>query len=67
MGRQYKVSMNLKHRICLMPIPQEEARCIVTDPVPVSMFLVKLDREAADVPLGVRRAALADYGREAHE
>ena len=48
-------------------IAEEEHRRVVADDVPVAFLGVELHREAADVALGVGRAALAGDGREAHE
>ena len=48
-------------------VAQEEDRRVVADEVPVSFLGVELDREAADVALGVGCAALAGHGGEAHE
>ena len=48
-------------------VAQEEHRRVVAHQVPVALLGVELDREAADVALGVGRAALAGHGREAHE
>ena len=45
----------------------EEHRDVVADEVPVAFVRVELDREATHVPRGIRRAALAEDGREAHE
>ena len=48
-------------------VAHEEHRRVVADHVPVAFLGVELDREAADVALGVGRAALAGDGGEAHE
>ena len=48
-------------------VAQEEDRRVVADQVPVALLGVELDREAADVALGVGRAALAGHGGEADE
>ena len=48
-------------------IAQEEHRRVVADQVPVAFLGVELDREAADVALGVGRAAFAGDGGEAGE
>ena len=48
-------------------VAQEEDRRVVADEVPVALFGVELHGEAADVALGVGRAALAGHGGEAHE
>ena len=48
-------------------IPDEEHRCIVAHQVPVSFLGVELQREAADIALGIGRAALAGHGGEAGE
>ncbi len=46
-------------------VAQEEHRRVVADQVPVALFRIELHREAADVALGVGRAALAGDRREA--
>ena len=51
----------------LQRIAEEEHRRVVADDVPVAFFGVELQGEAADVALGVGRAALAGDGREARE
>ena len=51
----------------LQRVAQEEHRRVVADDVPVALLGVELHGEAADVALGVGRAALAGHGREAHE
>ena len=48
-------------------IAEEEHRRVVADEVPVAFFGVELQREAANVALGVGGAALAGHGREAGE
>ena len=45
----------------------EEHRDVVADEIPVAFVRVELHREAAHVPRGVGRAALAEDGREADE
>ena len=51
----------------LQRVAQEEDRGVVADQVPVAFLGVELQREAADVALGVGRAALAGHGGEAGE
>ena len=51
----------------LQRVAHEEHRRVVADEVPVAFLGVELDGEAADVALGVGRAALAGHRREAHE
>ncbi len=51
----------------LQRVAEEEHRRVVADEVPVALLGVELHREAADVALGVGRAALAGHGREADE
>ena len=51
----------------LQRIAQEEDRGVVAHEVPVAGIGVELDGEAADVALGIRRAAFSGHGREAHE
>ncbi len=46
-------------------VAEEEHRRVVPNEVPVSLFGVKLDREAADVPLRVGGATFPCYCREA--
>jgi len=48
-------------------VAEEEDRRVVADQVPVALFGIELDGEAADVPLGVGRSALARHRREADE
>src|SRR5690606_16501362 len=48
-------------------VAKEEDRSVVTDEVPVAVFGVELDRETADVALGVGRATLSGDGRESSE
>ena len=48
-------------------IAQEEHRRVVADQIPVAFFGVELHGEAADIALGIGRAALAGDGREARE
>jgi hypothetical protein len=48
-------------------VAQEEHRRVVAHQVPVALLGVELDGEAADVALGIGRAALAGHGGEAHE
>ena len=49
----------------LQRIANEEHRRVVADQVPVAVFRIELEREAAHVALGVGRAELAGDGREA--
>ena len=51
----------------LQRVAEEEHRRVVADEVPVAFLGVELQREAADVALGVGRAALAGDGGEAGE
>ena len=51
----------------LQRVAEEEDRGVVADDVPVALLGVELHGEAADVALGVGRAALAGDGREAGE
>ena len=51
----------------LQRVAEEEHRRVVADHVPVAFLGVELQREAADVALGVGRAALAGDGGEAGE
>ena len=51
----------------LQRVADEEDRRVVADQVPVAFFGIELQREAADVALGVSRAALAGDRREAGE
>ncbi len=48
-------------------IAQEEDGGVVAHQVPVAFLGVELDGKAADIALGIRRAALAGDGGEAHE
>ena len=48
-------------------VAQEEHGGVVAHEVPVACVGVELHREAADVTLGVCRAALSGHGREPHE
>ena len=48
-------------------ITQEEDWRVVAHHVPVAFLGVELDREAADIALGIRRAALAGDGGKARE
>src|SRR5690606_11352515 len=48
-------------------VTEEEHGRVVTDQVPVAFFGVKLHGDAADVALGIRRAALASHRGEASE
>jgi hypothetical protein len=48
-------------------IAEEEHRRVVTDDVPVALFRVELDGEAADIAFRVSRASLAGDGRDARE
>ena len=48
-------------------IAQEEHRRVVAHQIPVALLGIELDRETADVALGIRRAALAGDGRETDE
>ena len=51
----------------LQGIADEEHRRVVADEVPVAFLGVELQREAAHVALGIRRAAFAGDGREAQQ
>ena len=51
----------------LIGIAHKEDRGVVADHIPVSVFGVKLDREAADVAFSVCGAALTCDGREAQQ
>jgi hypothetical protein len=51
----------------LQRVAQEEHRRVVADQIPVAFLGVELDGEAADVALGVGRAALAGHRGEAGE
>jgi len=46
-------------------IAEEEYRRVVSHDVPVALLSIELQREAADIALGVRGAALARDSREA--
>jgi len=48
-------------------VAEEEGRGVVADEIPVALLGVELAGEAADVALGVGRAALARHGGEADE
>ena len=48
-------------------VAQEEDRRVVADHVPVAFLGVELDREAADIALGIGRAAFASHCGEAGE
>jgi hypothetical protein len=48
-------------------IAEKEHRRVVADNVPIAFLGVELDRETANVPLGIGRAALARHGGKAHE
>lgn len=48
-------------------LSQEEDRGVVAHEVPVTLLRVELDGKSADVPLGIRRAALSGYGGETHK
>ncbi len=48
-------------------VAHEEYRRIVADHVPVALFGIEAQREAADVAFGVGGAALTRDGREAQE
>ena len=48
-------------------VAQEEDRRVIADHVPVAFFGVKLQRKAADVALGIGRAALTGNGSKAGE
>ncbi len=48
-------------------IAQEKDRRVIADHVPIALFGIKLDREAANIALGVRRATLAGHGGEARK
>lgn len=45
----------------------EEHRNVVADQIPVALFGIELDGEAAHVPRGVHRACAAGHGGKAHE
>src|ERR1700730_13802154 len=49
----------------LKGITQEEDRCVVSNHVPISLVRIELHGEAANIALGVRRATLTGYRREA--
>ena len=49
----------------LKGITQEEDRCVVSNHVPISLLRIELHCEAANIALGVRRATLTGYRREA--
>src|SRR3982074_3382255 len=51
----------------LQRIAKEEDRSIVTHKVPVALVRIELQRESADVSLGVRGATLAGDGRKARK
>ena len=48
-------------------IAEEKHRRVVADDVPVALLSIELEREAADIALGIGGAALARDGREAGE
>ncbi len=48
-------------------VAQEEHRRVVPDKIPVALLGVELHREAADVPLGIGRAALTGHRGKPHE
>jgi len=48
-------------------IPQEEHRGVVTHHVPVTFFGVEFERKAANIPLGICRAAFTRHSAEAGE
>ncbi len=51
----------------LQGIADEKHRRVVADEIPVSFARIELEREAANVPLGIRRAEFAGNGRESRD
>ena len=51
----------------LQRVFQKEHRRVVANQIPVAFFGIKFDRETANVPFGIRRAAFPGDGGEAHE
>ncbi len=49
----------------LQRITNEEDGCVVSNQIPVTFLGIELQREAADVPLGVGRTTLTGNSREA--